>query len=388
MMKLFIFILGFFSQTVFSQSANDSSYQINPIRENLPSFYSAIAERLTFPLSWLSGNIDDFNKWKTAARARMMECLLKPPQSVPFHPIVIAEQDRGSYVARKIVFSITADSRILAYLLVPKGRGPFPAVMLLHDHGANFDIGKEKVIEPFGISPERIKSAHDWVNKLYGGRFIGDELAKHGYVCFATDAINWSDRNGAGYNDQQALASNLLNLGSSFAGLIAWEDMYAAEFLATRPEVDSNRVIAMGVSMGSYRAWQVAALSDRIAGAVAICWMATHKGLLVPGGNLTRGQSSFTTTHPNIANYLDYPDVASLACPKPMLFYNGSHDKLFPELSAKEAFLKMHKVWKSQKAEDRLVTKLWNAEHVFNLYMQNESFEWLDKKFKIEKSCQ
>jgi pimeloyl-ACP methyl ester carboxylesterase len=381
MKKLLVFLLVLFPQAVFSQSVKDSTYQTNVVRDNLPSFYIVLVERLMYPLSWLSGNFNDFNTWRTTARAKVMECLLKPPLSVPFHPVVIAEQDRGSYVARKIVFNITAESRVLSYLLVPAGNGPFPAVMLLHDHGAKFDIGKEKVVEPFGVLPEQIKSAREWADKLYGGRFIGDELAKRGYVCFATDVLNWSDRGGAGYDGQQALASNLSNLGLSFAGLIAWEDMYAAEFLATRPEVDSNKVVAMGVSMGSFRAWQIAALSDRIAGGVAICWMATRKGLLVPGGNLTRGQSSFTTTHPNLANYLDYPDVASLACPKPMLFYNGSQDKLFPTLNAEEAFSKMHKVWDSQKAVDRLVTKLWNTGHVFTLEMQNESFEWLDQHF-------
>jgi dienelactone hydrolase len=314
-------------------------------------------------------------------RSKVMECLLKPPSSANFNPVVIAEQDRGSYVARKIVFNITADSRVLAYLLVPKGKGPFPAVLLLHDHGSRFDIGKEKIIEPFGDSPERLKSAREWAGILYGGKFIGDELAKRGYVCFATDALNWSDRGGAGYDGQQALASNLFNFGISFAGLIAWEDMFAAEFLASRSDVDSMRIIAMGVSMGSFRAWQVAALSDRIAGCVAICWMSTHTALLVPGGNLTRGQSSFTTTHPGLSNYLDYPDVASLACPKPMLFYNGDQDKLFPVRSVQEAYTKMHRVWESQHASDNLVTKLWSAGHVFNHEMQEEAFKWLDQHF-------
>jgi dienelactone hydrolase len=381
MKKLLVFLLVLFPQAFFSQSVKDSAYQTNVVRDNLPSFYTVLAERLTFPLSWSSGNFNDFNTWRTTARAKVMECLLKPPPSIPFHPVVVAEQDRGSYVARKIIFNITADSRIIGYLLVPKGKGPFPAVMLLHDHGSKFDIGKEKVVEPFGVLPEQIKSAREWSDKLYGGRFIGDDLAKRGYVCFATDALNWSDRGGAGYDSQQALASNLFNLGMSLAGLMAWEDIYAAEFLATRPEIDSTRIVAMGVSMGSFRAWQVAALSDRIAGGVAICWMATRKGLLVPGGNLTHGQSSFTTTHPNLANYLDYPDIASLASPKPMLFYNGNQDKLFPALSVEEAFSKMHNVWDSQKAGDRLVTKLWDAGHVFNMEMQNEAFEWLDRHF-------
>jgi dienelactone hydrolase len=384
-MKRFFLSLFILPQIVFSQTGGDSLYQTNVLHDNLPSFYDTLKGRLTYPLSWESGNFNDFHSWRTAARSQVIKCLLTSPLPALYRPMVIAEQDRGNYIAQKIVFNITAESRVLAYLLVPKGKGPFPAVMLLHDHGAKFEIGKEKVVEPFGVLPEQIKSAREWVDKLYGGKFIGDELAKRGYVCFATDVLNWSDRGGAGYDGQQALASNLLNVGMSFAGLIAWEDMSAAEFLATRPEVDATRIIALGVSMGSFRAWQVAALSDRIAGGVAICWMATRKGLLMPGGNLTRGQSSYTTTHPNLANYLDYPDVASLACPKPMLFYNGNQDKLFPTASAEEAFSKMHQVWDSQKAHNQLITKFWNAGHVFNLEMQEEAFQWLDQHFLISK---
>ena len=33
-------------------------------------------------------------------------------------------------------------------LLVPKGTGPFPAALMLHDHGARFDIGKENRMAP------------------------------------------------------------------------------------------------------------------------------------------------------------------------------------------------------------------------------------------------
>jgi dienelactone hydrolase len=201
-------------------------------------------------------------------------------------------------------------------------------------------------------------------------------------VCFGTDALNWSDRGGAGYDGQQALAANLLHLGTSFAGLIAHEDLRAAEFLATRPEVDGKRVAAMGLSMGSFRTWQVAAMSDHIAAGVAVCWMATVKGLMVPGNNQTRGQSSYAMTHPGLFRWLDYPDVASLACPKPMLFYNGLKDSLFPVPAVRDAYSKMRRVWESQKAGDRLVTKLWDVPHAFNRDMQDEAFAWLDGVLK------
>ncbi len=311
-----------------------------------------------------------------------MECLFYAPPSIPFDPVVIGMEDRGSYTAEKVVLNITCDSRILAYMLKPKGKGPFPAVLLLHDHGARFDIGKEKVIRPFDVSEERLKSSEEWVKECYGGRYIGDELAKAGYVCFTMDALNWSDRGGARYEGQQALASNLFHLGSSLAGNIAFEDIRAAEFLASQAEVDTSRIASMGLSMGSFRSWQVAALSDHIKAGIAICWMATVKGIEQPGINVTRGQSAYTMTHPGIFNYLDYPDVASIACPKPMLFYNGYKDELFPIPCVKEAYEKMHKVWTSQNADSVLLTKIWNDKHNFSKEMQDEAFAWLKKVLK------
>ncbi|MBP9902351.1 MAG: dienelactone hydrolase family protein [Verrucomicrobia bacterium] len=362
--------------------AAPETFQSPGVVKNLPAFHARLAERMEYPLSWLHHDHSDFDSWRQQARAQVMKCLLPPPPVAPFAPVVVAEQDRGSYVARKVVFNVTRDSRVLAYLLVPKSAGPHPAVLLLHDHGAKFDIGKEKVIQPWADNSAKLESAGKWVENCYGRRFIGDELAKRGYVCFATDMLNWSDRGGGGFDGQEKLAANLLQFGTSFAGLIAHEDLRAAEFLATQPEVDPKRVGAMGLSVGGFRTWQLAALSDRIAAGVSVCWMATGKGLLVPGNNQTTGQSAFTMIHPGLANFLDYPDVASIACPKPMLFIGGRRDGLFPLPSIEEAFAKMRRVWESQKSEAQLETRLYDAPHEFNAPMQDEAFAWLDARFQ------
>ena len=365
--------------------AEGAQFESPGVQDKLPVFYDKLSSRMDYPLSWLSGGHGSFAGWRKMARTEVMKCLLTPPPTAPFEPKIIAEQDRGSYIARKVVFNITGDSRVLAFLLVPKSAGPHPAVLLLHDHGAKFDIGKEKIIEPWDQPTEKIESARKWVAQYYGGRFIGDELAKRGYICLATDMLNWSDRGGGGYDNQQALAANLFQFGASFAGLIAYEDMRAAEFLATQPAVDKKRIAAMGLSVGGFRTWQIAALSDRISAGVSVCWMATRKGLMVPKNNQTGGQSAFTMIHPGLGNQLDYPDVASIACPKPLMVISGSRDKLFPAESIQEAFAKMHKVWESQKASDRLATRLYDAPHEFNAAMQDEAFAWLDGQFKAQK---
>ncbi len=358
-----------------AEEAMDRSYQHPGVEHHLPVFYERLSARLTFPWSWLSGRFQDFGAWRQETRRRAMDRWLTPPPVAEFAPVVLAEEDRGAYVARKLALNLTGDSRVAALMTVPKSPGPHAAVLLLHDHGARFDIGKEKVIRP--LAGERLESATEWVNTCYGGRWLGDELARRGYVCLATDMLNWSDRGGGGYEGQQALAGNLFQLGTSFAGLIAWEDHRAAEFLATRPEVDPERVAAMGLSVGSYRTWQLAATCDRIAAGAAICWMATVQALQVPGQNQTGGQSAFTMIHPGLLAELDYPDLASLACPKPMLFYNGTQDKLFPVPSVESAYAKLRRVWDSQGAGDKLETRLWDVPHVFDAAMQEAAFAWL-----------
>jgi len=360
--------------------AQEAEFEKPGVVDRLPAFYKKLALRLNYPLSWLHGGHGNFATWRLKARNKVLESLLAAPPLVPFETKVIAEQDRGSYKARKIVFNITGDSRVLALMLIPKSPGPHPAVLLLHDHGAKFDIGKEKVIAPFDEPAAKMASAQKWTEN-YGGRFIGDELAKRGYVCLSVDMLNWSDRGGAGYDGQQSLAANFLNLGVSYAGLIAHEDMRAAEFLSIQPGVDAKRIAAMGLSVGGFRTWQLAALSKYIATGVSVCWMATHKGLMVPGNNQTTSQSAFTMIHPGLALYLDYPDVASIACPKPMMFISGSRDGLFPVESIKDAYTKMHQVWDSQNAGSKLVTKIYDAPHEFNLDMQADAFAWLDKLF-------
>jgi dienelactone hydrolase len=361
------------------EQTSGQTYEQPGVIDRLPAFHSNLSARLTHRHSWLNGDIQDFEQWRNSARRKVMDCLLEPPPVVAFDPVVIASEDRGTYVAHKVVLNLTGDSRVLSLMLVPKASGPHPAVLLLHDHGAKFDIGKEKVIRSWNIAPEKLQSSEKWVHQYYGGRFVGDALAAQGFVCFATDMLNWSDRGGGGFENQQALAANLLQYGVSWSGLIAHEDLRAAEFLASRAEVDPRRITAMGLSVGGYRTWQVAALSPHISQGVSVCWMATQRGLLVPGNNQTTGQSAFTMLHPGLARELDYPDVASIACPKRMMFLCGSQDALFPKASTEAAFAKMRKVWQSQHADDALVTTLYDAPHEFNEQMQDDAFQWLLK---------
>jgi dienelactone hydrolase len=359
-------------------SAPAQGYQQEGVRDALPVYQQALKQRLTFPMAW-SQDVHDLPAWRAAGRAKLWELTLQPRDKSPFVPQVIAEQDRGSYVARQLVFNLTAESRVRALLLVPKAAGKHPAALMLHDHGAKFDIGKEKLISTWN-DPAREASSQAWAAKSFSGRLPGDALAQRGYVVLATDALGWGDRGPMTPDAQQALAANMFNLGSSMAGAMAAEDVRAAAFLASLPEVDARRVAAIGFSMGAFRAWQVAALSDDIKAVIAVNWMATTEGLMVPGNNQLRGSSAWQMLHPGLLRYMDFPDVASLAAPKPALFFTGAQDKLFPLESAKQAFAKMRRVWQAWDAEARFDARVLPGGHVFPREVQDAAFDWLERQ--------
>lgn len=363
----------------------------------IPTYVETLKKELTYPMAWGNSPIRNFKKWKKAARAKVFECMMTPPKAAAAWDMeVLGEEQRDGYKAQKIAFNINAYSRITAYLLIPDGKGPFPTVNALHDHGAHLFIGKEKMIRPFftleeqdsptkqALCQEILDDADAWAKQLYDNQYVGDYLAKHGYVVFSADAPMWGERGrkeGVDRNKYDLIAGNMMMLGRDLSAFMTYDDISSTEFLASLPMVDAKRIGCVGCSMGAYRSWMLSALSDRIKAGASICWMITTDAQLTRRfGRKENG--GFANCIPGLRQYLDYPHIASLACPKPMLFINGTKDKLFPVPGVKDAFAEMHKVWKSQGADNLLDTELWEIPHSCGLKAQEKMLEFLDKNLK------
>ncbi len=350
--------------------------------KDMPLFYEKMKARLTYPLAWQNNQDKDFSVWRQEAKEALFQCMAPATPETDFNAEVIDTEQRDGYKVQKICLNLSEFSRVLAYLLTPDGNGPFPAVVMLHDHGAHFSIGKEKMVRPFHVADTIIADADDWAVKCYDGQYTGDYYAKNGYVVLATDALFWGDRGrkeGVRYDSQQALSANLLQMGMSWGALIVWDDIRSVDFMASLPYVDTEKIAALGFSMGAHRAWMTAAASNKVKAAVAVCWMNTTDSLMTLTNNQNKGGSAYSMIIPNLRNYMDYPHVASIACPKPMFFINGTRDKLFPVEGVKEAYRQMHEVWDAQQSGDKLLTKFYDSPHFFSKAMQEESLQFLDK---------
>ena len=365
----------------------EQTYAGYEVLNNMPAFYQQLKESLTYPLAWGNAPEKDFTRWRTQAREKLLECMQPAPPQADFDMKVIESEQREGYTAQKIVFNISGYSRVPAYLLIPEGEGPFPAVLLLHDHGAHFTIGKEKMVRPFNVSETVMQDADDWAVRCYDGQYVGDFLAQNGYVVLSVDALFWGERGRkeyADYDAQQALSANLLQMGMSFGSLIAWDDIRSAEFLSSLPNVDKEKVGTMGFSMGAHRAWMTMAATDAVKAGAAVCWMNTTDSLMTLTNNQNKGGSAYAMIIPNIRRYMDYPHVASIACPKPMLFTNGTKDKLFPIEGVKSAYETMRQVWESQGAAEHFQTKIYDLPHFCSKEIQQAILEFFNKEFHIQ----
>lgn len=351
-------------------------------QRDMPVFLDSLKAELTYPMAWGNSEITDFNLWRAAARDTLIkEMLPPPPKATGYDMEIIDSEKRDGYTAYKIEFNLTKYSRVKGYLLVPDGEGPFPGIVALHDHGAHFTIGKEKMVRPFNTSREIIDDADAWADNLYEGQYVGDYLAKNGYVVLSTDALMWGERGCKEGSDNTHLASvygNMLQLGRNLAAWMTFEDSYATEFLASLPEVDSDRIGCTGLSMGGYRTWMLAAISPLIKASVGVCWMTDNDHMM----HWTYGRhekGGFANNLGGVRNYLDYPHIASLACPNAMMLINGDTDKLFKPHAVNQCYDVMHRVWDSQGVGDKLETHLLPQGHEMPKGVQKMMLDFFDK---------
>ncbi|MGB2713690.1 MAG: alpha/beta hydrolase family protein [Vicinamibacterales bacterium] len=371
----------------------------NPHIGNLYPFVQQQADRSRLELSFLQPQFRDLASWQRTARARVLEHLFYSPAAVSPEPEVIRRSDRGDYIEEYLTFRTTPDLRVPAYLLIPKAATrPAPGVVLLHCHGGAYVWGKEKVVAVENEHPV----LSQFKQQLYEGTSIATELVRRGYVVITIDMFYWGERrmlleeDPASYRErermsadeiaafnrrssqsEQLVARSLMTAGITWPGVMLWDDLRTLDYLAGRPEVDRQRLGCVGLSVGGYRSFLLAALDQRIKAAVDVGWMTSF------ASNIRRhvlNTVGLTFHIPGLYRYLDLPDLAALIAPRSVFVINGSKDGLFPRDGVDKAFRKIEACFQKAGVPEHQRCRLYEAPHQFNREMQAEAWEWLGRR--------
>ncbi|MBQ9194553.1 MAG: dienelactone hydrolase family protein [Bacteroidales bacterium] len=291
---------------------------------------------------------------------------------------VLASEQREGYTCQLVEYNVPDGDRVQSYLLVPDTateKSPRPGLVLLHDHGARFDIGKEKLVRPLSDAPDYIKaSAAEWVADGFDGVYFGDRLAREGFVVLVPDMLYWGSRSSAKcrewsrtrstelkkevYEGQRAVYDSLQRKGIVWAEKTLNEDAAAARLLASLPFVKAEETGCFGWSMGAHRAWLLAAFCDEVKSGVALCWMTLKRTQAQPPS-----ASDYSMMIPALREQYDFPDIARSLAPKPFLFLSGTTDKLFPREATQEAFERMQAIYRENGATGALRTEFFEGGH-------------------------
>lgn len=362
-------------------------------------FIESQAVKDHFPLSFLNDEFTSVDAWRKRGREKVLELLHYAPRACEPAAETVERIDCGDYFRERVLFNTTPDLRVPAIVLVPKEASrPLPTIVALHDHGAFYLWGKEKLVE----TPDENAQLKAFREQYYGGKSIAIELVRQGYLVIVIDMFYWGERRMLldddpadwrerpaslrseriqAFNSRASQAESLVGrtiyaAGFTWPGVMFWDDIRTVDYLLTRSDVDKQRIACVGLSVGGLRSCHLAALDDRIRAAVVVGWMASFPYQLKKHIFNTIGH---TKVVPGLYSYLDYPDVASLATPTPLLVINGRQDGLFQVDGVQASFDKLHACYKKAGAPEHCRTSWYDTPHEFNGEMQKEAWGWLRK---------
>jgi len=373
-----------------------------PDESHLGSLYPFIqhqADTSPLALSFLRPEFRSLRKWQGAARARVLDRLLYSPAPVKLQAELVRRTDHGAYILESIQLQTTPDLQVPAFVLVPKNaRLPAPGIVVLHDHGGFYLWGKEKVLAQDDEHPVLT----EFRDRYYAGRSIAADLAGQGYVVIVIDMFYWGERrliyaddppelrarsrdlareqidafNRRSSQNEQLVARSLMTAGITWPGVLLWDDLRTLSYLAQRPEVDPKRLGCVGLSVGGYRSFLLAALAPQIKAAVDVCWMTSYRRQVRRHVINTVG---LTFHIPGLYRDLDLPDLSALVAPRALMVINGLRDGLFDPDGVKDAFEKIRACYQKARCADRQSCRHYDAPHEFNLEMQTAAWDWLKR---------
>jgi dienelactone hydrolase len=306
--------------------------------------------------------LTDWEKRRAAIIAGFEEATGKLPsrEDLPDLDVQVSEiVETATYTRESITLASEAGDRTPAFLYLPKGLAAGekrPGILALHP---THTIGK-KIVDGQGERP----------NRAYAR-----ELAERGYVVIAPDYLSFGD-----YTDYD-FAGDRYESGT-MKGI--WNHMRCVDLLVSRPEVDGEKISAIGHSLGGHNAIFVALFDRRIKVIVSSCgWTPLHDYY---GGDL-KGWTSDRyipairdryALDPDKVPFDYYELIAALA---PAAFFSNSplRDSNFDWRGVEKVAPQARRIYELHGVPEKMRIAYPDDEHDFPTNEREESYRFLER---------
>jgi len=268
-------------------------------------------------------------------KAKVLELIGGLPQTrAPLAAKTFGVIQEDGFRVEKITYDSLPGYHVTANVYVPKGKGPFPAIIVAPGHGLDGKIGNRG----FAVNLARagmIVLAYDIVSE-------GERLQHY-------DPELGASKVGRPTGEHSLAAWQTAPVGDHVSRYFIWDAVRGLDYLAARPDVDAQRLGAFGCSGGGTITAFLSALDERVKATATACYVTDFDHLLSTVGPQD-GEQSIPGF---LAAGLDIADFVEMAAPRAYAVVSTTED-MFPFAGAKAAVEEIKGVYKLYGAQDRL----------------------------------
>jgi hypothetical protein len=309
----------------------------------------------------------DWERQRPELRRQFLEMMgLWPlPSRTDLRPVITGKVVTDQFTVEKLHFQSIPGLYVTANIYIPKLTPfPAPAVLYLCGHSPTVVNGV-----PYG---NKVSYQHHpiW-------------FAEHGYVCLVLDTLEFGEIRGVHHGTCRLNQWWWQTLGYTPAGVECWNAIRALDYLATRKEVDPKRLGVTGRSGGGATSWWVAAADDRPQCIIPVAGIADLEAHVV-AGVAPRFRKGVISGHCDCMYFVntyrwDFPLVAALCAPRPLMLGNSNADEIFPMPGYRRLVDKVRRIYDLYGAGDKFVLLETAGPHKDTPELRLGAFRWMNR---------
>ena len=305
---------------------------------------------------------EDWRRKQSEMRRQLLEMLgLDPsPERTPLQMKITGEVEHDDFLVKNLQFQSSPQLYVTGNLYVPKeANEPLPAVLYVCGHG--------RVIVD-GVS---------YGNKTYYQHHPA-WFAQNGYVCLVIDTLQLGEIQGIHHGTYREGMWWWINRGYTPAGVEAWNCIRAVDLLQSLAEVDGQRIGVTGRSGGGVYSWWLAAIDERIKCAVPVAGITDLENHVVDGCVEGHCDCMYMVN----TYQWDYPAVAALVAPRPLLISNTDSDPIFPLDGVYRTYEQVKRIYTLLGAKDNVALNITAGPHKDTQELRVHAFRWMNQHLK------
>lgn len=311
-------------------------------------------------------SLSDWTDRRDQYKDQLLEMLgLDPfPERTPLNARITGSVENDGVIVERIHFQSRPGLYVTGNFYRPvKQNTPLPAILYVCGHGR---------VKRNGVSLG---------NKTHY-QHHGAWFARNGYVCLTIDTIQLGEIEGIHHGTYREKMWWWNNRGYTPAGVEAWNCVRALDYLQSRDEVAGDRIGVTGRSGGGAYSWWIAAIDERIKVAVPVAGITSLKNHVVDGCVEGHCDCMYMV---NTYRW-DYPMVAALIAPRPLLISNTDKDRIFPLDGVVDVYTRTKKIYQLYGATEKLGLHITEGPHKDTQELRIHAFRWLNRYLRDDDS--